>query len=97
MMCCAIAEDAAGSPADDNGSETRPTATSDGTGSTEANEDFQSGQWFSLNTSIPLARLRQAARPKRKTKRVRKKKIDGVVCYFVSDAQRWWPTEMIKT
>lgn len=35
-------------------------------------------------------RLRQAASPKRKTKRVATRIIDGVVCYSVSDARRWW-------
>ena len=92
----AAIEDAAGSSADSHAGETRPTAASDGTGSTDANEDFQSGQWFVLNTKIPTARLRQAARPKRKTKRVRKRTIDGVVCYLLSDAQRWWSKDMTK-
>jgi hypothetical protein len=40
------------------------------------------------------ARLRMAARKSRKTKRVASKVIDGVVCYSVADARRWWPDEM---
>ena len=62
------------------------------------NDDFQSGQWFTLNTKIPPARLRAAAAvgPKRKGKRVRSKVIDGVKCYSLSDARRWWPTDMKK-
>lgn len=56
--------------------------------------DFRSGQWFTLNTRIRTGRLRQAANPKRKTKRVQTKTIDGVKCYSVSDARRWWPSDM---
>ena len=39
------------------------------------------------------ARLRQAARPGRKTKRVRKREEMGVVEYSMSDAKKWWPDE----
>jgi hypothetical protein len=56
--------------------------------------DFKSGSWFAVHTAVPLSRLRHAASPKRKSKRVRKKTIDGVECYSVSDAQRWWPENM---
>lgn len=76
-------------PPDPGGSHS--LAASDG-----GDEDFETGQWFTLNTEIPTARLRQAARPDRKTKRVRKRTIDGVECYSVSDARRWWPTDMTK-
>lgn len=57
-------------------------------------EEYQSAQWFSLNTKIPPARLRQAANPDRKTKHVRKQIIDGVECYSVDDARYWWPSDM---
>ncbi len=40
------------------------------------------------------ARLRMAARKNRKTKRVASRVVDGVVCYSVEDARRWWPKEM---
>lgn len=39
------------------------------------------------------ARLRMAARPARKTKKVAKKKIDGVVKYSKSDVYRHWPND----
>lgn len=41
------------------------------------------------------ARLRMAARRGRKTKRVATRLVDGVVCYSVRDARRWWPTEVV--
>jgi len=37
------------------------------------------------------ARIRQAVLPGRKSKRVRKRKIDGVNEYSFTDAKRWWP------
>ena len=42
------------------------------------------------------ARLRMAASPKRKGKRVATIEIDGVVCYSVADAKRWWPRDVPK-
>lgn len=39
-------------------------------------------------------RLRHAARAGRKTKRVRKKTVDGAVLYSLSDARRWWGAEL---
>lgn len=59
--------------------------------------EFESGQWFTLNTNIPLPRLRQAAKPTRKTKRVRTKRIDGVVCYQLADVRKWWSRDMSKS
>lgn len=56
--------------------------------------DYKSAQWFKHNTSVPPERLRQAAR--RRTKRVRTKRIDGVVCYSVDDARRWWSSDMLE-
>ncbi len=38
-------------------------------------------------------RLRQAASKNRKTKRVASRTVDGVKCYSVADARRWWPSE----
>ena len=66
----------------------------DGMSRADADENFKTGQWFTLNTKISTSRLRHAASPKRKGKRVRKKTIDGVECYSVSDARRWWPFDM---
>ncbi|MEI8195463.1 MAG: hypothetical protein WCI73_06105 [Phycisphaerae bacterium] len=60
----------------------------------ESDDEYQSGQWFTLNTSIPTDRLRQAAR--RRTKRVATKKIGGVVLYRVADARKWWAGDMSK-
>lgn len=73
-----------------------PASDGDGIGSDDAEDGFQSGQWFTLNTKIPTARLRQAAAPGRKNKRVRKRTIDGVECYSVFDARQWWPNDMTK-
>jgi hypothetical protein len=41
-------------------------------------------------------RLRMAAGKDRKTKRVRTQLIDGVVCYSVVDARRWWSEDVPK-
>lgn len=59
-----------------------------------ADEQYKSAHWFTLNTKIPSSRLRMAAG--RKGKRVRTEVIDGVVCYSLADAQRWWPEDMSK-
>jgi hypothetical protein len=40
------------------------------------------------------SRLRQATRDGRKSKRVRKKVVDGTVLYSLSDARRWWGSEL---
>jgi hypothetical protein len=40
------------------------------------------------------SRLRQATRDDRKSKRVRKKVVDGTVLYSFSDARRWWGAEL---
>ena len=40
------------------------------------------------------ARLRMAAQKSRKSKRVATRTIDGVVCYSVADARRWWPKDV---
>ncbi len=41
-------------------------------------------------------RLRQAASRNRKSKRVKTRQIDGVVCYSVADVRQWWPSEAPK-
>ena len=38
--------------------------------------------------------IRQAAQSKRKSKRVRKRKIDGSVEYSYVDVQHWWPEDL---
>lgn len=40
------------------------------------------------------SRLRMAARPERRSKRVATRRIDGVVCYSMNDARRWWPDDV---
>jgi hypothetical protein len=35
-----------------------------------------------------------AAQPKRKSKRVRTREVDGVKLYSVDDVRRWWPTDI---
>ena len=59
-------------------------------------EVYHPAQWFTLNTNISPSRLRQATRSGRKSKRVRKKTVDGVECYSLSDATQWWPQDMKK-
>lgn len=56
--------------------------------------DYRPGSWFAEYTSIPAARLRMASSEKRRGKRVRAKFIDGVKCYSIVDARRWWPDSM---
>lgn len=58
--------------------------------------DFRPAQWFTQNTRVKPATLRQAARPDRISKRVRSMVIDGVKCYSLLDARRWWPHDMSK-
>mgnify|MGYP007037745002 CR=1 FL=1 len=55
--------------------------------------EFHPASWFRKGMA---ARLRMAARPNRKSKRVRSRVIDGVVCYSVEDARRWWPKDVPK-
>ncbi|KAA0215583.1 MAG: hypothetical protein DYG94_07125 [Leptolyngbya sp. PLA3] len=52
---------------------------------------YRPATWFPKGMA---ARLRMAARKDRKTKRVATRTIDGVVCYLVSDARRWWPEDV---
>lgn len=52
---------------------------------------YRPATWFPKGMA---ARLRMAAQKKRKTKRVDTRTIDGVVCYLVADARRWWPTDV---
>ncbi len=59
----------------------------------EEDGEYRPASWFG---KVLAARLRQAARPDRKTKRVRSRVIDGVKCYSVNDARRWWPEDMPK-
>lgn len=56
--------------------------------------DFRPASWFAQATKIKPSRLRTAANPKRKSKRVRTRIIDGVVCYSMSDARLWWSNDM---
>lgn len=56
-------------------------------------DEYRPARWFRKGTAD---RLRQAAAKSRKTKRVRSKKVDGVVCYCVADVRRWWPDALPK-
>lgn len=40
------------------------------------------------------SRLRKAAAPDRKSKRVRSKTVDGEIMYNLIDARRWWPRDI---
>jgi hypothetical protein len=55
------------------------------------NDDYQPASWFIKKLS---ARLRMAAKPGRRTKRVKKLTVDGVVLYCVSDARKWWSRDV---
>ncbi len=55
--------------------------------------DFEPMDWFSRHTKIPGGRLRHAAAPDRKSKRVKADRSDGVIRYSVADARRWWPDD----
>lgn len=54
-------------------------------------DDYRPASWFPKGMAD---RLRQAASPNRKGKRVRARTIDGVKCYSVADARRWWPSDV---
>jgi len=58
---------------------------------TTDDKEYQPAAWFPKGMA---ARLRMAAAETRKTKRVDTRTIDGVVCYRVADARRWWPSDM---
>jgi hypothetical protein len=67
---------------------------SNGTPRKSVKEDdcaYRPATWFPKGMA---ARLRMAAQKKRKTKRVATRMIDGVVCYLVTDARRWWPKDV---
>jgi len=49
---------------------------------------YRPATWFPKGMAD---RLRQAASKSRKSKRVRAKKVDGVVLYNLEDVRRWWP------
>lgn len=57
------------------------------TASTADEGEYQPASWFGKSLA---GRLRMASGPRRKTKRVRVKKIDGVNFYSVADAKCWW-------
>jgi len=54
-------------------------------------EDWKPADHFPVKMR---SRLRQATRDDRKSKRVRKKVVDGTVLYSLSDARRWWSAEL---
>lgn len=68
------------------GNQAHPTSAS-------GDGDFRPASWFGKDLS---ARLRMAASPKRKSKRVATRRIDRVTCYSVADARRWWPSDIPK-
>lgn len=56
--------------------------------------DFRPAAWFSANTHVPPARLRQAVLPSRRTKKVRCDRNGGIPRYSAADARMWWPQDM---
>lgn len=57
----------------------------------EGDEEWKPAMFFPL----PMrSRLRQATRKDRKSKRVRKRVVDGTILYSLSDARRWWGVEL---
>jgi hypothetical protein len=56
-------------------------------------DPFQPAAWFGKKLA---ARIRQAASKNRPTKRVRKRRVLGVVVYSVNDARRWWERDCPK-
>lgn len=54
---------------------------------------FRPASWFPKGMA---PRLRMAAQESRRTKRVATILIDGVVCYSIADARRWWPKDVPK-
>jgi hypothetical protein len=56
-------------------------------------QEYRPASWFKKGVA---SRLRQAASPRRKTKRVSTQKRDGVVLYSVQDVARYWPEILPK-
>jgi hypothetical protein len=57
----------------------------------EGDEEWKPAMFFPLEMR---SRLRQATRKDRKSKRVRKRVVDGTILYSLSDARRWWGVEL---
>jgi hypothetical protein len=57
----------------------------------EGDEEWKPAMFFPLKIR---SRLRQATRKDRKSKRVRKRVVDGTILYSLSDARRWWGVEL---
>ena len=55
-----------------------------------AEADFKPARWFPKGMR---ERLRHAASKDRKTRRVRSRRVAGVMEYSATDAKRWWPDE----
>lgn len=53
--------------------------------------EYRPASWFGKSMA---PRLRKAASEERKSKRVATRTIDGVVCYSVADARRWWSQDL---
>jgi hypothetical protein len=54
-------------------------------------DEYRPASWFGQKLSD---RLRKAAQPDRRTKKVRSKCCDGVTMYNVEDARKWWPGDI---
>ena len=63
----------------------------DGAAPASLADPYRPATWFPKGMA---ARLRMAAHKSRKSKRVATRVFDGVVCYRVADARRWWPSEV---
>jgi hypothetical protein len=57
----------------------------------ESDEEWKPAMHFPLEMR---SRLRHATQKNRKSKRVRKKVVDGTILYSLSDARRWWGAEL---
>lgn len=59
-------------------------------------DNYKPAGWFAQHTDIPSPRLRKAARPERKRKKVRMRVIDGRPHYHAGDVERWWESDFQK-
>lgn len=72
-------------------------APSKSDGSKPIESDDESNADYRPINSFPFTmhhRIRQAATPKRKTKRVRKRRDLDLIEYSYTDALKWWPSEL---
>jgi hypothetical protein len=78
-----------GGSVDDHNADAPPAR--DEKGASARGGEYRPGRWFGKSMT---AKLRKAAGKTRVGMKVRKRTIDGVVCYNVADARRWWGKEV---